>query len=264
MRVHGIQLGYDDQESLPARRERVAGLVREQQGADLIVLPELWLPTGFGFYNWAQAAEPIDGPTVSAIAAAARDVNAVVHAGSIIERDEDGDLWNTSVVIGPDGTTLARYRKIHRFGFGTGEPKLLQPGREIVTFDLAVPEAPGRTVRVGLATCYDLRFPELFRQLLDAGAELVLVPAAWPVARVAHWTLLGQARAIENQVVIVAVNTTGTHAGHEMGGCSQVVAATGQVLGDLGSAATTLIVDVDLDGIARAREAFPVLGDRRL
>lgn len=264
MRVHGIQLGYDDEETFDARLRRVTDLVRAQEHADLVVLPELWLPTGFGFRHWAGVAEPVDGPIISAIAEAARDLNTVVHAGSIIERDDAGMLWNTSVLLGPDGNVLATYRKIHRFGFSTGEPELLQPGTEVVTVDVPAGTLAERPVRVGLATCYDLRFPELFRALLDAGAELVIVPAAWPEPRVAQWTLLGQARAIENQLCLVAVNTTGTHAGHEMGGCSQVVAADGRVLGDLGSAETILIVDVDLDDTARYRRDFPVLADRRL
>ena len=82
-------------------------------------------------------------------------------------------------------------------------------------------------MRIGLSTCYDLRFPELYRQQLDAGAEVFVVPAAWPAARVAHWTLLGRARAVEDQAFVVQCNTAGTHAGTEMGGRSQVVAPDG-------------------------------------
>ena len=87
-------------------------------------------------------------------------------------------------------------------------------------------------MRAGLSTCYDLRFPEIYRRQVDAGAELFVVPAAWPAARVGHWSLLGRARAIENQAVMVQCNTAGTHAGHEMGGRSQVVSATGEVLAE--------------------------------
>ncbi len=266
MRVHAVQVAYGDDEPVAVRRERVADLVRAQVGADLVVLPELWAPTGFDYTRWAAEAEPVDGPTITAISAAARELGASVHAGSIIERDEQGQLWNTSVLLAPDGSRLARYRKIHRFGFGAGEPKLLQPGVEIVTADLAVNarEPDGPRVRVGLATCYDLRFPEQFRALLDAGAELVLVPAAWPAARVAHWTLLGQARAIENQFVVVQVNTAGTHARHEMGGNSQLVDAGGAILSRAGIGEEVLVVDVDLADVARTRSAFPVLADRRL
>ena len=263
MRVKVLQIGYGDDESVDARRERVTALVRAQAGpdTDLVVLPELWAHGGFAYRTWQQRAEAIDGPTVTALAAAARDTSTVVHAGSIIERDGDA-LFNTSVVLGPDGSVLARYRKMHRFGFGVGEPTLLEPGADLVVVRL--PLRDGGTAAVGLSICYDLRFPEMYRALLDAGAQMVLVPAAWPAARVAHWTLLGRARAIENQIVVVAANTVGTHAGHEMGGYSQVAGPTGEVLAEAGTDEEVLSVDIDLSQVASVREHFPVLADRRL
>jgi predicted amidohydrolase len=267
MRIHVLQVGYDDSETIDARRARVAEMVRRQEGADLIVLPELWAPTGFSFRNWTDAAEPVEGPTVEAIREAARDIGAYVHAGSIIEaaRDEPGEdgrgLFNTSVLLAPNGDVLATYRKIHRFGFGVGEPKLLDAGTQVVTAGL---RDGASQVTAGLATCYDLRFPELFRALLGAGTQLLLVPAAWPSPRVAHWSLLGRARALENQCVLVAVNTAGTHGGTQMGGCSQVVGPMGDVIAEAGEAEEVLVVDVDLDEVAEAREKFPVLADRRL
>jgi predicted amidohydrolase len=269
MRVHVVQVAYGDDEPVVERVARVADLVRAQRGADLVVLPELWAAGGFAYRTWAERAETLDGPTVRAIAEAAAEIGAVVHAGSIVEtvpadapaadRGETGrGLWNTSVVLGPDGAVVAGYRKIHRFGFGEGEPTLLEAGTDVVTFPLA-----DGTV-VGLATCYDLRFPELFRLLLDAGAQLVLVPAAWPLPRVEAWTLLGRARAMENQLVLVQCNTGGTHARVTMGGHSQVVAATGDVLAQAGEGEEVLVVDVDVADVAAWRQHFPVLADRRL
>ncbi len=271
MRVHVLQLAYGDDEPVRERVERVADLVRAQAGADLVVLPELWAPGGFSYREWTTRAEPIPGPTITAIAAAAKDVGAVVHAGSIVERAEDGaargaqgrGLWNTSVVVGPDGSVLATYRKVHRFGFGQGEPALLEAGDEVVAVPLPLGDAG--TATTGLATCYDLRFPELFRRLVDAGARLVLLPAAWPAARVDAWRLLGRARAVEDQFVLVQCNTAGTHAGVRMGGYSQVVDARGDVLAEAGpDDECVLQVDVDLAAVDAWREAFPVLADRRL
>ncbi len=269
MRVHVVQLAYDDAEPVAERRERVTALVREQRGADLVVLPELWAPGGFSYRQWAERAEPVDGPTVRAVAAAAAEIGAVVHVGSVLEGAVDGadrgaqgrGLWNTSVVVGPDGGVLATYRKIHRFGFGNGEPRLLEAGQDVVTLPLP---GHGSEPVAGLATCYDLRFPEQFRALLDAGARLVLVPAAWPAARVEHWTLLARVRALENQVVLVACNTAGVHARTPMGGRSIVVGPRGEVLGEAGDGEEVLVVDVDLSDVAAAREDFPVLADRRL
>jgi predicted amidohydrolase len=272
MRVHVVQVAYPDDEPVAERVERVTSLVTAQRGADLVVLPELWPHGGFSYHSWADRAEPVDGPSMDAVATAAREIGAVVHAGSIIERprgegldDDDGrqglGLWNTSVLFGPDGARLATYRKVHRFGFGNGEPVLLEAGDKIVA---PVVEVAGRPVGVGLATCYDLRFPELFRLLIDQGAELVLIPAAWPAARVEAWTLLGRARAIEDQVLVVQCNTGGAHSGVTMGGRSQVVDASGTVLAQAGDGEEVLAVDVDLDAVRALRTSFPVLADRRL
>jgi predicted amidohydrolase len=273
MRVHVLQIAYGDDEPVAARVARVADLVSAQQGADLVVLPELWAPTGFGYRGWPAAAEPLDGPTVTAIAIAAKSIGATVHAGSIVESALPGadagatgrGRWNTSVLIGPDGSVGAVYRKIHRFGFADGEPALIEAGEQIVTADVALPSGSGSgPVRIGLATCYDLRFPEQFRRLLDAGSRVFVVPAAWPASRVDHWTLLGRARAVENQCAVIQCNTGGTHAKVAMGGHSQVVSATGEVLAEAGTEEEVLVVDLDIDAIAAWRDTFPVLADRRL
>lgn len=284
LRVSVVQVGYGDDETVAERVTRVSALVRATYAAhpslDLIVLPELWAPTGFGYDGWEGVAEPVDGPFAQAMAALAGELGVLLHAGTFVERlpepgPEGKSLANTALVCGPDGSVLATYRKMHRFGFGAGEPVLMEAGRGWVV--LPVPLGPHegedanaatgarRVVKVGLATCYDLRFPELFRLLLDAGAEVFVVPAAWPAARVAHWTLLGQARAIENQCVMIQCNTGGTHRDVAMGGRSQVVAATGEVLGELAHGDEgVLVVDIDLETTAAYRRDFPVLSDRRL
>jgi predicted amidohydrolase len=276
MRVHVLQVAYGDDEPVADRVERVAELVAAQAGADLVVLPELWAPTGMGYRGWPAAAEPVDGPTIRAIARSAAKAGVAVHAGSIVEqadpastgaalgpegRSDPKGRWNTSVLIGPDGVVAATYRKMHRFGFTEGEPTLIEAGQELVTADLETTSGP---VRLGLATCYDLRFPELFRGLLDAGAKVFVIPAAWPARRVEHWTLLGRARAIENQCAVIQCNTGGTHASVVMGGHSQVVSATGEVLAEAGAGEETLVVDLDLAAIDAWRKDFPVNADRRI
>ncbi|GAA2747391.1 carbon-nitrogen family hydrolase [Terrabacter aerolatus] len=267
MKVALIQLAYGDDESVLDRTARVAHLVRAQAGHDLVVLPELWPAGGFDYTAWDERAEAVDGPVAQALAAAARDARVTLHGGSIVERAEpveaDGrGLWNTSLVFSPDGELVATYRKIHRFGFGEGEPSLMDAGADLVVLD--VPVATGGTVSVGLSTCYDLRFPELYRRLLDRGAEVFVIPAAWPRRRVAHWTLLGQARAVEDQCVVIQCNTAGTHARHEMGGHSQVVDATGKVLAAAGLDEEVLSIDIDTTVTPEWRRTFPVLADRRL
>ncbi|MFV0462819.1 MAG: carbon-nitrogen family hydrolase [Nostocoides sp.] len=265
MRVAVIQLAYGDDESMPDRVARAADLVRAQAEADLVILPELWSATGFGYRQWQERAEPLDGPIAQAMAAAAQDAGVLLHAGSMVERlaqpgAEGRDLANTSLIFAADGELVATYQKVHRFGFGAGEPVLMEAGD---TLSLIEVDDGQEAATLSLSTCYDLRFPELYRAQLDAGATVFLVPAAWPAARVEHWSLLGRARAMENQCFLIAANTAGTHANTTMGGRSQVVAPDGEVLAEAGEAEEVLTVEVDLNRVALIREEFPVLNDRR-
>ncbi|MFE9448857.1 carbon-nitrogen family hydrolase [Streptomyces sp. NPDC006739] len=257
MRASLIQIAVNEGESLESRRRRVAALVGEQSGADLVVLPELWTTGAFAYEEFAAQAEPLEGPTYEAMAKAASDAGVWLHAGSIPERDPDGPLYNTSLVFSPSGELVAAYRKIHRFGFDKGEAVLMGAGGELVTVRL-----PQTTL--GLATCYDLRFPELFRSLVDAGAETLVIPAGWPERRRAHWTLLAQARAVENQAFVLACGTAGTHAGVPQAGHSIVVDPWGEVLAQAGPGEEILTVDFDPARVAATREQFPALKDRVL
>ncbi|MFC9506392.1 carbon-nitrogen family hydrolase [Streptomyces sp. NPDC057002] len=257
MRASVIQIAVDEGESVESRRRRMASLVRDQAGADLVVLPELWTTGAFAYEEFGREAEPLEGPTYEAMAKAASDAGVWLHAGSIPERDPDGPLYNTSLVFSPSGDLAAAYRKIHRFGFDKGEAVLMGAGAELVTVRL--PE----TV-LGLSTCYDLRFPELFRGLVDAGAETLVVSAGWPERRRSHWTLLAQARAVENQSFVVACGTAGTHAGVPQAGHSIVVDPWGEVLARAGADEEVLTVEFDPGKIATTREQFPALKDRLL
>ncbi|MEU0074809.1 carbon-nitrogen family hydrolase [Streptomyces sp. NPDC006332] len=257
MRASLIQIAVGEGESVESRRRRVAAMVRGQAGSDLVVLPELWTTGAFAYEDFGREAEPLEGPTYEAMAKAASDAGVWLHAGSIPERAPDGSLYNTSLVFSPSGEPAASYRKIHRFGFDKGEAVLMGAGRDLVTVRL--PE----TV-IGVATCYDLRFPELFRGLVDAGAETLVVPAGWPERRRGHWTLLAQARAVENQAFVLACGTAGTHAGVPQAGHSIVVDPWGEVLAEAGADEETLTVDFDPGKVATTREQFPALKDRVL
>ncbi|WP_369272236.1 carbon-nitrogen family hydrolase [Streptomyces sp. R11] len=257
MRASLLQIDVNEGESVESRRVRVASLVRDQAGADLVVLPELWTTGAFAYEEFGSEAEPLEGPTYEAMAKAASDAGVWLHAGSIPERDPDGPLYNTSVVFSPSGDLAAAYRKIHRFGFDKGEAVLMGAGEELVTVRL-----PGTTL--GLATCYDLRFPELFRGLVDAGAETLVIPAGWPERRRAHWTLLAQARAVENQAFVLACGTAGTHAGVPQAGHSIVVDPWGEVLAQAGAGEQVLTVEFDPGKVAVTRDQFPALKDRML
>jgi predicted amidohydrolase len=257
VRASLMQIAVDPGESVDSRRQRVASLVREQAGADLVVLPELWPVGAFAYELFATEAEPLEGPTYEAMSKAASDAGVWLHAGSVVERATDGSLYNTSLVFSPAGELAGVYRKIHRFGFDKGEAVMMAAGDELATVRL-----PQTTL--GLATCYDLRFPELFRGLVDAGAGLLVVAAGWPERRRAHWTLLAQARAVENQSYVLAVGCAGTHAGVEQAGHSIVVDPWGEVLAEAGAAEEILTVELDPAKVAETREQFPALKDRVL
>ncbi|MFE9120506.1 carbon-nitrogen family hydrolase [Streptomyces sp. NPDC007172] len=269
MRASLIQIDVNPDEPINSRRRRVGSLVREQRGSDLVVLPELWTVGAFAYELFADGAETLAGAgggtgdgapagtTVREMSEAAREAGVWLHAGSVPERGADGVLYNTSLVFSPDGELAHSYRKIHRFGFDKGEAVLMGAGSQLVTVPL-----PGLTL--GLATCYDLRFPELFRGLVDAGAQAFVIPAGWPERRRAHWTLLARARAVENQAYVLACGTGGTHAGVEQAGHSIAVDPWGEVLAEAGPGEEILTVDLDPARVAETREVFPALKDRVL
>lgn len=257
MRIAGIQFDFRSDEAFTDRVDRMSAMVLEQRGADLVVLPELWPNGGFTYDLWKETAQPLDGEVVQAMGECARQLGGYLHAGSFVEVHDDGSLTNTSVLFDGDGSTVAVYRKMHLFGFGEGEPTLMSAGRDVVV-------AKTDLGSIGLTTCYDLRFPELYRRLAYGAAELVIIPAAWPKSRIDHWSVLTRARAIENQMVVIAVNTAGTHGGKRMGGHSVVVDARGGVLAEAGEDEEVLVAEVDLADAAKWRHDFPVLPDRRL
>ncbi|ACV07603.1 carbon-nitrogen family hydrolase [Kytococcus sedentarius] len=272
--VSVIQVSYGDDEPMADRIQRVADLVRAEQGQDLVVLPELWPVGGFDVKHWDERAQivPAPGPVeatgdperavVEALSAAAREAGVTLHGGSTVERSaepgpEGKHLWNSSMLFAPTGDLVATYRKVYRFGFDSGEARTIEAGADLVT-------APVGPFTAHLATCFDLRFPEYFRDGLDAGADLLIVPAAWPMARREHWRALLRARAIENQMPVVACNTAGTHAGdHEMGGASVIIDANGSVLAEAGDSQQVLRAVIDDEHTAQQRKNFPVLASRR-
>ena len=256
MHVTCIQLDYSVPETLAERRTRVLGLVEEAADADLVVLPELW-PTGyFAFDRYDVEAETLDGETVAALRRAAARHRIHLLGGTFVERHDEG-LSNTAVLVGPDGDLLLAYRKIHLFGYQSQEATLLTPGRE-------TPVASTDLGRIATSTCYDLRFPEVYRVYADQRAELVLIPAAWPRPRLEHWRVLLRARAIENQAIVIACNGTGDDHGTSLGGHSMVVDAWGDVVAEAGADQQLLSATVDLDRVTAIRAELPFLDHRRL
>lgn len=255
-RIACLQLGWHPGEDRAGRVARVVAAVDRIEGADLVVLPELWATGYFHFDRYQAEAEPLDGPTVTALAEVAARRRVHLVGGSIVERSPDG-LSNTCVVLDPSGALVHAYRKVHLFGYGSDEAKLLTPGETVAT-------APGPGCTMGVTTCYDLRFPETYRLLVARGAQVLVVPAAWPAARLAHWRLLLAARAVENQAVVVGCNGAGTQAGTALGGHSAVVDPWGTVLAEAGDDEQVVEATVDLAAVEHLRRDFPVLDHCRI
>jgi predicted amidohydrolase len=284
MRIALAQVASPDDESPPARRARVRELLDDlPPDVDLVVLPELWAVGFQHFDDYRAEAERLDGETVRVCAEIARKAAAWVLAGSIVQRTADdpqrtgddpqrtgdapqrtgdapqrtadGVLRNTTVLLDPSGEVAATTSKIHVFGYASREVELLSPGDSVCTV-----RTPFGTV--ASTTCYDLRFPGLWNVLVDAGAELVLVPAAWPAARLAHWRLLTAARAVDTQTFVIACNSAGTQDGVTLGGHSRVVDPWGEVVAEAGPHEQVLVVDIDPTLVHRTRAEFPVLADR--
>lgn len=259
MQISLLQLASPDHESVEDRLARVDRTVHAERAlrdVDLLVLPEMWTAGYFSFERYAERAESFEGPTLSAARTWADDLQLFVHLGSFVEVDAEGRLHNTSVVVAPDGEVVARYRKVHLFGYGSRESELLTPGDDLGLGPVAGPST-------GITTCYDLRFPELYRSLVDGGAEQVIVCAAWPAARLEHWRLFTSVRAVEQQVNLIACNAVGEQQGVALGGHSRVIAPTGEVLVEAGTDEGFTFAELDQGLPSRFRAEFPALADRR-
>ncbi|MDR6640327.1 carbon-nitrogen family hydrolase [Paenarthrobacter nitroguajacolicus] len=255
MKIALVQVASPDSETREERIDRVEATLRDIKGAELIVLPELWSAGYFHFDEYQALAETLTGPTVSMCARVAADLGVHLHLGSIIEAHEDGRLSNTSILLGPDGSVVHTYRKVHVFGYKSKEASLLTAGSSLPVVQLPFGAVAG-------ITCYDLRFPGLWMELSTRGAEIVIVPAAWPAARREHWRLLTTARAVEHQIFVIACNAAGSQEGAELGGHSRVVDPAGKVIAEADSGEAVLMVDIDPQQVNAVRTEFPVIGDR--
>lgn len=254
MRVSSIQLQIRDDETKAQRLQRMITKIDSCRGSQLIILPEIWNTGYFNFDLYAAESESLQGETVTLMAAKAKDLQAYVMMGSFVENDR-GKLFNTSVLLNPQGEIIATYRKIHLFGFGSDETRLLTPGAEVVTV------ATEHGV-FGLATCYDLRFPEQFRRMLDQGVEFFLISSAWPYPRLDHWRTLNQTRAFENECYLISANCAGINRGKQYLGHSAIVDPWGVTIAGAGDEESVITAEINAAEVKRVREVFPPVTDR--
>src|SRR5215471_6804670 len=261
MRVALCQIPVSSKPEVNSERVRAALGQAAEGGADLAVFPEA-TQVRFGS-DLRAAAEPLDGPFGSGLAALARDSGVALVAG-VFEPAPDGRVYNTAVAYSGSGHLVAAYRKIHLFdSLGERESAMVAPGSEPVVAELA-------GIRTGFATCYDIRFPELARALVARGAELIVVPTAWAAGlfKEEHWVTLVRARAIENTVWLAAAgqvpdpDSPPTRAPTGVGR-SLLVDPMGTVRADLGPWRQVGVAELDRAMIAQVRAVLPCLEHRR-
>jgi omega-amidase len=253
MKVHAVQLDcvWEDPEANRGKVDRLlAGLRCEAD--NLVVLPEMFL-TGFSL-NTAVTVQESGGWHEAMLAEWADRLGCAVMGG-VVSRSEGG-VFNEAVAYGPGGVLLTRYAK--RQPFSLGDEHLVHgPGRQAKVFDWG-------GWRVGPMVCYDLRFPEVGREAVALGAEMLVCIASWPIARVQHWLTLLRARAIENQAYVMGVNRCGKDPNFTYPGRSVVVDPQGVILGDAADREGVLTATCDLDVVRGWRAAFPALRDAEI
>jgi predicted amidohydrolase len=235
------------------------------QGARVVALPEVFIWRGHKSEE-RKAAEPIPGPTSRELARLARELGIYLLGGSILEEIPGSEkAYNTSLLFGPEGSLVASYRKIHLFDVDLAEGVSVRES-DTRAFGDAVVIAETELCRMGLTICYDLRFPELYRGLASQGAELIFVPSAFTAyTGKAHWEPLLRARAIENQVYVIAPGQFGkTTKSFETHGHSMIVDPWGKILGELADGPGIVTAEIDLDYLAKVRIKLPALNHRKL
>jgi deaminated glutathione amidase len=264
MRAAALQLNATTDK--PRNLATADRLVRQavECGAELVVLPEKWPLLASG-ETQREGAEALDGPALTWARAIAAELRIELVAGSVSLRDEErGARFNASVHIGPDGRDRANYRKLHMFDVDVDGIAYRESEEERAGDEVVVSRTDGG-VELGLTICYDLRFPELYRELVARGARVLVVPSAFTLATTRdHWTTLLRARAIENQAFVVAANQVGQHGGgRRSGGRSMIVDPWGIVLAQAADDETAIVAELDLEAQARIRRELPALAHRR-
>ena len=228
-------------------QKKVAQLFKENADfqPDLVILPEVWT-TGCDYKNFQTEAEFIPYHTTMLLSGLAEAYNTNIIAGSIIERTHDNRFFNTSIILNRTGAVIGQYRKNHVFSHcGSEEILYIENGTESCVIDI-------EGIKFGLAICYDIRFPELFRTMVKQGAEIFVVPAAFPQERISQWNILNQARALENLSILISCNQFGA---------SNIISPYGEVIRTTEKGDKVIKQVISVDDVRNARKQTPFLND---
>lgn len=253
MKIALIQMKVVAGDGTGNRAHGLAMAEKAAQKADVLVLPEIWT-IGYALKDVKQWAEDQSGSTLTALQAIARQSQVTIITGSLPYL-QGGRIYNGAFVINAAGDIIGDYQKIHLFNL-MGEERFFAPGSKRCVFPL-------QHTTAGLTICYDLRFPELFRSTTLDGATIIFVPAEWPAARGSHWRTLLQARAIENQIYICAVNCVGQHRENVFYGHSMVVSPNGDIIAEGTDSESIVYAEVDVSVVEQVRKGMSVWQDRR-
>ena len=228
---------------------RVEPMLNEaaRNGAQAVLLPELWT-TGYAQDRWEELASRCGAETLEFLQGTARRLSITIAGGSFVEQREDG-VYNSSYLIGPDGQIQGNYSKEHLFPL-LREPEYLRPGK------------PGRVTRTthgpwSTLICFDIRYPESSRELAYGGTRVLWVPAEWPLVRLEHWRTLLRARAIENQLFVVAANRTGEGDNNRGAGHSMIIDPWGNILAEAEEQECVVMAEIDMGLVDEVRGRIP-------
>jgi predicted amidohydrolase len=254
LRAFAVQMdiAWEDPQANCARAKAMIADAGVAPG-DLVVLPEMFA-TGYSMDVPHVAEEPRSGGIQRFLSTIAEDTEAYV-LGGVAVRAGAARARNEAHLFAPDGRRALRYAKMHPFGYA-GETEHYAPGERLAV-------EPVGPVRLAPLVCYDLRFPEAFRQAVRCGADAFAVIANWPAAREAHWRHLLTARAIENQAFVIGCNRAGADPNVTYDGGSRIIAPDGRLLAEAGADAEVISAELDVHALHRLRETFPVLRDMR-
>lgn len=255
MKVSLIQMKILEKNKMKNVENGLRLLAQSASTSDVVVMPEIWT-TGYSLGNLKEEATKIDSDLIRKIQVIAKNNCANIIAGSIPIIDNKGNVTNSSLTIDRNGEIIFQYDKIHLFGM-FNEERFFKQGERIGIYKLD-------GIICGTAICYDLRFPEYFRYLALKGAKVIFVPAEWPKLRKEVWKLLLQARAVENQIFICAVNCAGQFKGERFAGCSMIVSPNGEILLKADNEEEVLSLDINFAEIEKVQSKINVLADSRM